>query len=57
LALEKGAKLLVNSDVHTPDNFLDYEEAKAIALGAGIPEDKIEEIMQDNPIELLNKIG
>jgi histidinol phosphatase-like PHP family hydrolase len=57
LALEKEAKLLVNSDVHTPDNFLDYEEAETIALGAGIPEDKIEEIMQDNPIELLNKIG
>jgi hypothetical protein len=36
---------------------LDYEEAKAIALGAGIPEDKIEEIMQGNPIDLLNKIG
>lgn len=57
LALEKGAKLLVNSDVHTPDNFLDFEEAKTIALGAGIPESRIDEIMQENPIELLNKIG
>lgn len=53
LALETGAKLLINTDAHSPDDLLTFEEAKAIGLGAGLEEDKLDEILIDNPKSLI----
>lgn len=53
LALEAGAKLLINTDAHSPDDLITFEEAEAIGLGAGLEEDKLNEVLIDNPKELI----
>lgn len=52
-ALETGAKLVLNTDTHSPGDIISYETAYKFALGAGIPEDHIEIILKDNPLEIL----
>jgi histidinol phosphatase-like PHP family hydrolase len=50
-----GAKLLVNSDSHELD-FLSEEQARRIALAAGLEEKDLEEVLRINPQLLLEKI-
>ncbi len=47
LALKTGAKLVINTDTHDPDNLIDINMAKQIVCGAGLTE-KDFEIMQKN---------
>lgn len=51
-----GAKLVVNTDTHAPDDFLSQSEAVKVALGAGIPEAQLGKILIDNPRELVRKL-
>ncbi len=44
LALECGAKLIVNADAHGPADFLTADMAKIVALGAGLNEKQYQEI-------------
>lgn len=53
LAQEKGAKLLVNTDTHSPDDLITLGEAEAIALGAGLEEDLLPEVLEENPKKIL----
>lgn len=53
LAMETGAKLLVNTDAHSPRDLLTPEEAEAIAIGAGLEEDMLEEVLRENPRSVL----
>ena len=53
LALETGAKLVVNTDAHAPEDIITQEEARAIAIGAGLGEDLLENVLEENPKELL----
>ncbi|KXB05701.1 hypothetical protein AKJ49_00250 [candidate division MSBL1 archaeon SCGC-AAA382A03] len=55
LAGEIGAKLLVNTDAHSPDDLITYQESEAIALGAGCDEDALETILKDNPNSILEE--
>ncbi len=44
-----GAKLVVNTDSHSPDDLIDQEVARAVARGAGLNEDEIEGATVSNP--------
>ncbi|MCQ8897869.1 MAG: histidinol phosphate phosphatase domain-containing protein [Hadesarchaea archaeon] len=57
VALEEGCKLLVNSDAHEPEDLLTQEEAKRVALGAGLEEREAERAVTENPRELLKRLG
>ena len=52
-----GARLLVNSDAHTWTDLLTDEKAKSVAMGAGIDDDLLEEVLAANPQALLKKLG
>lgn len=56
LAMDTGAKLLVNTDAHSPDDLLTYDGARAVAVGAGLEEDMLEEVLRENPESLLEGI-
>ena len=57
LAMEHGARMVVNTDAHSPDDLLTEEFARIVALGAGIPESEMETVLVQNPLRLLSKIG
>ncbi|KUK15768.1 MAG: PHP domain protein [Petrotoga mobilis] len=53
LAQKYEAKLLVNSDAHGPDDFLDYDFSLKVALSAGLSIEEAKKIVEKNPLELL----
>jgi histidinol phosphatase-like PHP family hydrolase len=55
LARQAGAKLLVNSDTHTPGDIHTPEFARVVALGAGMTPDEADIVLERNPIELLER--
>ena len=55
-ALTAGAKLLVNTDTHSPGDLISKEEAEKIALGAGLTIDDFHKIMR-NAEELVKRVG
>ncbi|HUV79494.1 MAG TPA: histidinol phosphate phosphatase domain-containing protein [Candidatus Bathyarchaeia archaeon] len=56
VAREVGAKLLLNSDLHSPDDFLTKELGAKILAGAGLDHGEVIKVMEENPGELLKKI-
>ncbi len=54
--LEAGAALIVDSDGHAPGDLLTEARARSIALGAGIPAERLQEVLLDNPRRLLAKV-
>ncbi|MGH2391286.1 MAG: histidinol phosphate phosphatase domain-containing protein [Chloroflexota bacterium] len=54
--LATGARLLVDSDGHAPDDLLTEARARSVALGAGVPGARLEEVLLDNPRLLLGKV-
>ena len=56
VASEAGAKLLVSSDAHAPEDLITPEEALHIALGAGISEKNSRIITSVNPKSFLGNI-
>jgi len=50
-----GAKLIINTDTHSPDDLIDDDEAKRIILGAGLSESDFNAIIL-NSKELLNRV-
>lgn len=57
MARQAGAKLLVNTDSHAPGDLLKPGWARQVALGAGLKEDEIEQILQRHPLLLIEKLG
>jgi histidinol phosphatase-like PHP family hydrolase len=53
LAQKYNAKLLVNSDAHGPDDFLDYDFSLKVAMSAGLNIEETKKIVERNPLELL----
>lgn len=53
LAQKYEAKLLVNSDAHGPDDFLDYDFSLKVALSAGLSIEEAKKVVEKNPLELL----
>lgn len=55
LALEAGAELLVNTDAHGPEDYLDHGAALKVALGAGLSEAEARRALVDSPQRLLER--
>ena len=50
-----GAKLLVNSDAHSPSDLMNPELAMKVALGAGLEREELELTLHHNPKTLVEK--
>jgi len=57
MASEAGALMLLNSDAHDEDDLLSGPLAKEVLRQAGINSRKAKEILESNPLELLQRIG
>ena len=55
IANEIGADLVINTDTHSPNNLITFDEAKKIGLGAGLNENQLGSVLVDNPIKILKK--
>ena len=55
LALEAGAELVVDSDAHGPEQLIPPALARRVALGAGIPERRLEAVLATTPEALLKR--
>lgn len=56
LAVEFGAELLVNTDAHSPEDLITYDEAEAVALGAGLEEEMMDRVLKENPESILERL-
>ncbi|HVO78368.1 MAG TPA: histidinol phosphate phosphatase domain-containing protein [Methanomassiliicoccales archaeon] len=56
MALQAGAKMVVNTDTHAPSDLIDYDTAMKIAMAAGLPRTEAEKAVRDTPLELLKKV-
>lgn len=54
--LAAGARLIVDSDGHGPDDLLTEQKARLIALGAGVPEAYLQNILVEHPQYLLARV-
>jgi histidinol phosphatase-like PHP family hydrolase len=50
LAKAAGAKMVVNTDAHSPNDLIDTKRAIQIAIGAGLTPDEANKMMTDHPI-------
>jgi putative hydrolase len=57
LALAAGAKLLVDSDTHTPGDLLNETHQRNVARGAGLSEEEVEQVVRANPQALLRRLA
>ena len=55
LGLKYGADLVVDTDTHAPGDLIDYKMSEVVALGAGIPESELENVLKKNPEKILKK--
>ncbi|HEU5316740.1 MAG TPA: histidinol phosphate phosphatase domain-containing protein [Chloroflexota bacterium] len=55
-ALEAGAKLLLDSDAHAPDDLLRPAFSQAVLRGAAVPESEFQTILESNPRALIARI-
>ncbi|MGD1059889.1 MAG: histidinol phosphate phosphatase domain-containing protein [Methanomassiliicoccales archaeon] len=56
MAMEVGAKMVVNTDTHAPSDLIDYDQAIKVAMAAGLPRTDAEKAVRDVPLELLKKV-
>lgn len=54
--LAAGARLIVDSDGHAPEDLLTEQHARRIALGAGVPEALLGQVLMEHPQRLLGKL-
>jgi histidinol phosphatase-like PHP family hydrolase len=50
LAKEAGARMVIDTDAHSPEDLMDTERAIQIAIGAGLTPEEARRIMIDHPI-------
>ncbi|HTZ61338.1 MAG TPA: histidinol phosphate phosphatase domain-containing protein [Thermoplasmata archaeon] len=56
LALEAGADLVVDSDAHSVHDLIPIEQARRIALGAGVREPDLERVLYATPARLVRRL-
>ena len=56
IALSTGARLLVDSDAHAPEDLLSPEVARDVARGAGLTSEEAYVVLQENPQGLLRRL-
>jgi putative hydrolase len=57
MAAEAGALMLLNSDTHDEDDLLSDQIIKDVLRQAGINSRKFKQILESNPLKLLQRIG
>jgi histidinol phosphatase-like PHP family hydrolase len=57
VARRVGATLLLNSDLHSPDDFLTAEMGARILAGAGLDPAEVRTVRETNPRALLKELG
>ena len=57
VAIKAGARLLINSDAHSDEDFLTPGLLKRITGEAGLTEAQAKQVLVDNPVSLLKKLG
>ena len=57
VAREAEARLVLDSDAHTPDDLITREFAMRVALGAGLTEQDAYSLLDSGPQELLKRLG
>lgn len=55
IARQTGARLVVNTDAHTPRDMIDQEMARRVAAGAGLNETEVEAATVTNPQTLVQR--
>ncbi len=55
IARQAGAKLVLNTDTHTPRDMIDQEMARCVAAGAGLSEAEVEAATVTNPQALVRR--
>jgi putative hydrolase len=55
IARQAGAKLILNTDTHTPGDMIDQEMARLVAAGAGLTEEEIQMATVVNPQALVQR--
>ncbi len=50
-----GARLVINTDAHTPADFMDQARARIVALGAGLTSDEVETALVSNAWDLVSR--
>ncbi len=48
MAIEKGAKLVINTDTHAPEDLISTFRAKAILRASGVPEEMVDGIFENS---------
>ncbi|MGQ9779837.1 MAG: histidinol phosphate phosphatase domain-containing protein [Bacillota bacterium] len=56
LGRRAGARFLVNSDAHAPEDLLDEGRARRVALGAGLTEEEVTGALTAAPLDLLARL-
>ena len=52
-----GARMVLDSDAHAPDDLLTREFAMSVALGSGMDQEEAISLLDAAPLQLLQKIG
>jgi putative hydrolase len=55
IARQAGAKLVLNTDTHTPGDMIDQEMARLVAAGAGLTQEEIQVVTVVNPQALVQR--
>jgi len=56
-ALAAGADLVVDSDAHGAEQLVPLETARRVAIGAGVPADRLDRVLFETPSALLRKMA
>jgi histidinol phosphatase-like PHP family hydrolase len=51
-----GALMLLNSDAHDPGDLLTDDLARNVALGAGLTDEEMRQVLEENPENLLGRV-
>ena len=57
IAQKTGAKMLVNTDSHSPEDLITQQAAFNLAKGCGLSDIEAKIVVDDNPRELLERLG
>ncbi|MBO4357481.1 MAG: histidinol phosphate phosphatase domain-containing protein, partial [Candidatus Methanomethylophilaceae archaeon] len=52
MARAAGAKMVIDSDTHQPENLMSDEEARIVALGAGLTKEEADKALYVTPYEM-----
>ena len=57
VARDAGARLVLDSDAHAPEDLLTPELCEKVAKGAGLDDDEVHALLEENPRSLLADLG